>query len=201
MNAVDGDQHAVVEFVHDVRDACDTGDSEMEGAHGRMARHARFFGDHRGGFFQRGKEAGVARGNDEDVAVFHFFDGLLWREGLTDEAGGFALYEGGRVKEDASHRLYQQHVRRAGDEDWEARGDHDGIAFGDEAFFHHRCDGRVDRALGIDMTNLAMILTGQPLHAFDYDKFIAVGKTRLPEIGPEIKSLIFFFSIRCDPSL
>ena len=34
----------------------------------------------------------------------------------------------------------------------------------------------------VDATNYLMLLTGQPLHAFDYDKFIAVGETKEPEI-------------------
>lgn len=34
----------------------------------------------------------------------------------------------------------------------------------------------------VDMTNYLMLLTGQPLHAFDYDKLIAVGKSKTPEI-------------------
>ncbi|MBR3115652.1 phenylalanine--tRNA ligase subunit beta [Candidatus Saccharibacteria bacterium] len=34
----------------------------------------------------------------------------------------------------------------------------------------------------VDATNYLMLLTGQPLHAFDYDKFIEVGKTERPEI-------------------
>lgn len=35
----------------------------------------------------------------------------------------------------------------------------------------------------VDATNFYMLLTGQPLHAFDYDKFIAAGQTKLPHIG------------------
>ncbi|MBR3172305.1 phenylalanine--tRNA ligase subunit beta [Candidatus Saccharibacteria bacterium] len=35
----------------------------------------------------------------------------------------------------------------------------------------------------VDVTNYIMLLTGQPLHAFDYDKFIAVGGGKTPEIN------------------
>lgn len=34
----------------------------------------------------------------------------------------------------------------------------------------------------VDVTNYLMLLTGQPLHAFDYDKFVKVGGDKKPEI-------------------
>ena len=41
----------------------------------------------------------------------------------------------------------------------------------------------------VDTTNYLMLLTGQPLHAFDYDKFVAVGDREKPEINIRLAKL------------
>ncbi len=57
----------------------------------------------------------------------------------------------------------------------------------------------------VDLTNIIMLMTGQPLHAFDYDKLIAVGGTKSPKIivrvakeGEELQ-LLDGETIKCIP--
>ncbi len=57
----------------------------------------------------------------------------------------------------------------------------------------------------VDLTNIVMLETGQPLHAFDYDKFIAVGGSKTPEVvvraakdGEELQ-LLDGKVIQCNP--
>ena len=58
----------------------------------------------------------------------------------------------------------------------------------------------------VDVTNYLMLLTGQPLHAFDYDKFLAVGGGDNPEIivreakAGETLELLDGKTIECIPS-
>lgn len=58
----------------------------------------------------------------------------------------------------------------------------------------------------VDVTNYIMLMTGQPLHAFDYDKFIAVGGEKSAKIivraakdGEELQ-LLDGKTIKCNPS-
>ncbi len=58
----------------------------------------------------------------------------------------------------------------------------------------------------VDITNYLMLLTGQPLHAFDYDKFLAVGGSEKPIVnvrlayGGETIELLDGKEIVCVPS-
>lgn len=58
----------------------------------------------------------------------------------------------------------------------------------------------------VDLTNLLMLETGQPLHAFDYDKFVRVGQTDSPKIivraaaSGESLQLLDGKTITCDPN-
>ena len=57
----------------------------------------------------------------------------------------------------------------------------------------------------VDLTNIMMLETGQPLHAFDYDKFITIGGSKTPEVvvraakdGEELQ-LLDGKVIQCNP--
>lgn len=58
----------------------------------------------------------------------------------------------------------------------------------------------------VDITNIIMLKTGQPLHAFDYDKFVKVGNTELPKIivrAAEDKEKLVLLdgkTIECNPN-
>lgn len=50
-----------------------------------------------------------------------------------------------------------------------------------EAIFLAKAGMRVIDPM-VDLTNILMLETGQPLHAFDYDKLVAVGRSKNPQI-------------------
>lgn len=58
----------------------------------------------------------------------------------------------------------------------------------------------------VDVTNYLMLLTGQPLHAFDYDKFVKVGNTDAPNVvvrtanEGEVITLLDGTKVECVPS-
>lgn len=58
----------------------------------------------------------------------------------------------------------------------------------------------------VDLTNLLMLKTGQPLHAFDYDKLVQVGGTKTPQIivrtaeENEELQLLDGKTIQCNPN-
>ena len=57
----------------------------------------------------------------------------------------------------------------------------------------------------VDATNILMLKTGQPLHAFDYDKFLKVGATTAPKVTvrlakkDELLQLLDGKTIKCTP--